>query len=82
MLWAIFSVHSDLDSYQQFLDLFLSYFLSTEDPSGKRRKREDLFDDISLKNKPEKELTCKFRIRIIIFPKATRSNQQLSQVQY
>ena len=49
-----------------FLDLFLSYYLSTEDPSGKRRKREDPFDDISLTNKPEKELACKIRTRIQI----------------
>ena len=51
-----------------FLDFFLSYFLLTKDPAGKRRKREDEFDDISLKNRPEKELTCKFRTRMkIIF---------------
>ena len=47
-----------------FLDLFLSYYLSTENPADKKRKRRDVFDDISLKNKPEKELTCRIRIRI------------------
>ena len=55
------------ESKQFFSDLFLSYFLPTEDPSGKRRKRDDPFDDISLTNKPEKELTCKIRTRIKIF---------------
>ena len=47
-----------------FLDLFLSYYLSTENPADKKRKRRDVFDDISLKNKPEKELRCRIRIRI------------------
>ena len=43
------------------LDLFLSYYLSTDNPADKKRIRKDVFDDISLKNKPEKELTCKIR---------------------
>ena len=42
----------------------MSYYLSTENPADKKRKRKDVFDDISLKNKPEKELACKIRIRI------------------
>ena len=50
-----------------FLDIFLSYYLSTENPADKKRKRKDVFDDISLNNKPEKELTCKIRIGIKFF---------------
>ena len=40
-------------------DLYLRYFVSTREPE--RRKRETELDDISLSNKPEIELSCRFR---------------------
>ena len=52
-------------------DLFLSYYVSTKDPSADRRKREDVFDYISLTNKPEIELQCRYRIGIYFLIKQT-----------
>ena len=40
-------------------DLYLRYFVQTNEPG--RRKRETEFNDISLSNKPEIELACRFR---------------------
>ena len=56
-------------------DLYLRYFVSTKEPE--RRKRETEFDDISLSNKPEIEMTCRFRkwVQIISRNFSTYLNQ-------
>ena len=49
------------------LVLLLSYYLNMEEPGQDQTDApEGVYDDISLNNKPEKELTCKYRIRIEI----------------
>ena len=49
------------------LVLLLSYYLNMEEPGQDQTEAsEGVYDDISLNNKPEKELTCKYRTGIKI----------------
>ena len=48
----------------KILDLFLSFYVKTKQPDRRKRNDQEEYDDISLKNKPELELTCRYRIGI------------------
>ena len=41
-----------------FLVLYLNYYLNTT--QSRRRRNDDVFDDISLNNKPQLQFTCKY----------------------
>ena len=72
---CMFLISASTSFTKNISDLYLRYFVSTKEPE--RRKRETEFDDISLSNKPEIELTCRFRkwVQIISQNCSTYLNQ-------
>ena len=49
--------------FELFLVLYRSYYLPTKDPSADSTETGE-FDDISLNNKPEKQLSCRYPRKI------------------
>ena len=49
-----------------FSDLYLNYYLNTTQSRRKRNDEIDVFDDISLNNKPQLQFTCKYDREVYI----------------
>ena len=54
--------------------MYLNYYLNTTQSQRKRRNANDVFDDISLNNKPQLQFSCKYDRDVEINSKLTVSS--------